>query len=89
MKNLAKSLFFSALFLLSPFVYADNQETKDINYQNLSKRPYQQTPSNLKQDNKNFEGATLRNDAEASDKNFQVLRLNMLSKRPYFQKSSD
>lgn len=89
MKNLTKYLFFSSLFLLNTSVYADNKETNDINYQNLSKRPYQQTPSNLKNDKKNFEGATLLSEAETSDKKFHALRLNMLSKRPYIQKSTE
>lgn len=77
------------MFLLNSFVYADVKEIDDINHQNLSKRPYQKKSSNLKNDDKNFEGASLLSEAEASDKNFKVLRLNMLGKRPYVQNSTE
>lgn len=89
MKNLIKFLTISYLALFCSYVYAENQETNAINYQNLSKRPYQQMPENSKNAKDVYEGASLISDSEAKDKKFHVIRLNMLSKRPYMQKSSD
>lgn len=63
------------------------EDYSHINKQNLSKRPYQQPVLADKKDN--FEGATLINDNEEAEGKHKQMRLNMLGKRPYFEKNTD
>lgn len=79
------TLISAATLLAAGAVYAED-DYKQINKQNLSKRPYQQVPAESKKDN--FEGATLI-DESAEDGKHKQMRLNMLGKRPYAEKGTD
>lgn len=58
-------------------------EQKNINNQQLSKRPYSSTVDKTEK----FEGDTLKEENPAAEKNYKTLQLHMLSKRPYAVKS--
>lgn len=77
----------AALFLSAGFVIAGDANEHNINHQNLSKRPYQQSPKETVANQKEaFDGATLVTDDGAEQpvvSKFRQLRINMLGSRPY------
>jgi hypothetical protein len=86
--EMKKTLTFLAVVgLLSTAAVADVNVKDNINYQNLSKRPYSQAPVESKKDN--FEGATLINEQVEEDTKHKPMRLHMLGRQPYAVKNSD
>ncbi|MDP3088637.1 MAG: hypothetical protein Q8M99_10685 [Methylotenera sp.] len=75
-----------ATLLAAGSVHAE-VDYKNINQQNLSKRPYQQVvENNTQKKDQQWEGATLIADQVSDDavlNDRKTFRLNMLSKRPY------
>ncbi|PPC83381.1 MAG: hypothetical protein CTY38_04460 [Methylotenera sp.] len=82
------TLLSSAMLFAVSAVNADEDYTQ-INKQNLSKRPYQHVPANAANKKDNFEGATLIKEDAQEDTKHKQMRLNMLGKRPYFEKNTD
>lgn len=82
------TLLSTAMLLAAGAVQADDDYTH-INKQNLSKRPYQHVPADAANKKDNFEGATLINENAEADGKHKQMRLNMLGKRPYFEKNTD
>jgi hypothetical protein len=83
------TLMSTAVLLVAGSAYAD-EDYSQINKQNLSKRPYQQVPAATEYNKKDgFEGATLINENAEADGKHKQMRLNMLGKRPYFEKNTD
>lgn len=82
------TLLSSAMLFAVSTVNADEDYTQ-INKQNLSKRPYQHVPANAANKKDNFEGATLIKEDAQEDTKHKQMRLNMLGKRPYFEKNTD
>ena len=77
----------AALFLSSGFVIASDTNEHNINNQNLSKRPYQQSSKETVANQKEaFDGATLVTEDGAEQpvvSKHRQLRINMLGSRPY------
>lgn len=90
MKSLNLAVIVSSVALLvSGAVHAEDTYKKNVQHQNLSKRPYSQPlPESAYQKANEFEGATLvrdelSEDGNAADQKQQAQRLNNLAKRPY------
>jgi len=79
----------AALFLSAGFAIAGDANEHNINNQNLSKRPYQQSPKEVVENQKEaFDGATLVTEDGAEKpalSNHKKLRINMLGSRPYIE----
>lgn len=77
----------SAVLLVSGAVHAEDAYTKNVHNQNLSKRPYQESPSASKTDD--WEGATLVPEDSGAEKpamsKHKQLRIHMLGRRPYIE----
>jgi hypothetical protein len=86
MKSLKFAVMFSSLVLMG-FGSAQAEESKNLNNQNLSKRPYQEVlPDSVYNQPENWEGATLKSDDEQNDagaEDIRKIRLHMLGKRPH------
>ncbi len=77
----------AALFLSAGFVIAGDANEHNINNHNLSKRPYQQSPKEVVENQKEaFDGATLVTEDGAEQpvvSKHRQLRINMLGSRPF------
>ena len=85
MKTLKLAVIVSTAILLASGL-AQANERGDVNNQNLSKRPYQQSPdesTNNKQEV--WEGATHVKEKDSVPTEYQKLRINMLGKQPYME----
>lgn len=78
----------AAFALAAGSAYADDDYRYD-NQLNLSKRPYSKPVDKQANKKDNFEGATLVDQEAEIDKKHEPMRLHMLGKRPYSEKSTD
>ncbi len=78
----------AAIALMASAANADEEYGK-VNQQNLSKRPYHKPVDAQMNKKDNFEGATLVDQEAVIDKKHESMRLHMLGKRPYGEKSTD
>lgn len=82
-----------AILLTAGVAQAKDEKDKIVD-QNLSKRPFQESPTDVST-NKNdyWDGATLVTEdvgeVKAGPSKHQQLRIRMLGQRPYMQKSTD
>jgi len=81
-----------ALFLTAGIAHADHHEsantegvvsTKNINQQNLSRRPYTVTPAAKPE---KFEGDVADIEETQAEKSYKKLQLHSLGRRPYAEK---
>ena len=84
----------AALLLITGAVQAGDDKAQNVINQNLSKRPYQEAPTESTANKaENFEAAILVKDEAAEQKagpsKYQQLRIRMLGQRPYMEKSTD
>ena len=84
----------TALLLITGAVQAGDDKAQHAINQHLSKRPYQEAPTESTANKvENFEAATLVKEEAVEQKvgpsNFQQLRIRMLGQRPYMEKSTD
>ncbi|MDP3088636.1 MAG: hypothetical protein Q8M99_10680 [Methylotenera sp.] len=78
----------SAVLLMSGVAHANVSSKNNVHNQNfISKRPFHQAvENNVQRKDQQWEGATLIADQASEDvmlNDHKILRLNMLSKRPY------
>ena len=93
MKNKCAVAFSVLILLMAGAVQAKDDKAKIVD-QNLSKRPYQESPSDINANKKDYwDGATLvkeeADEVKAGPTKHQQLRIRMLGQRPYMQKSTD
>lgn len=84
----------AALLLATGVAQAGDDKANNVIDQNLSKRPYQEAPSNASTNTTDhWEAATLvteeGSDVKTAPNRYQQLRIRMLGQRPYMEKSTD
>jgi hypothetical protein len=80
----------AAFFLSTSLAFAGDAHQQNLNTHHLSKRPYQDVPSNtVAKQKEGFDGATLVNEDGSAIKpevsKHRQLRINMLGSRPYIE----
>lgn len=90
MKSISLTGLAIAMLLTTGVVQAGDDKANDVINQNLSKRPYQEAPSDSSANKTdNWDGATLvtkeADEKKAGPTKYQQLRIRMLGQRPYME----
>jgi len=89
MKSKILMAVLSASVALMANVASADEGYGNVNQQNFSKRPYHKPVDTQMNKKDNFEGATLIQQEAEIDKKHEPMRLHMLGKRPFGEKSTD